>query len=164
MNKDSITINDIARLAGVSKATVSRVLSNTGKVKEGTKARIQKVIDEYNYVPNYAAQSLAGAKTKTIGIVVAELYNSFFMEIIEGVDSVISNFDYSLLIFSSKWDEKKEENDVLSLINKRVDGIILSPIAERNGTIQRLKNADVPFVLINYIPDDKSLNYVAFNN
>ena len=52
----------------------------------------------------------------------------------------------------------------MSLINKRVDGIILSPIAERNGTIQRLKNADVPFVLINYIPDDKSLNYVAFNN
>lgn len=164
MGKNTVTMNDIAELAGVSKATVSRVFSAPEKVNPSTRRKIQKIIEENNFVPNYAAQSLAGIRTKTIGIVVSELYNPFFMEVIEGVDAVVSDFDYSLLVFSSKWKKEKEVSDVVSLTNKRVDGVILAPIDENSGSIAKLKNSDVPFVLINFIPEDKTLNYVAFNN
>ena len=159
-----ITINDIARLAGVSKSTVSRVLSSPSMVKKSTRDTVLKLVQEHGFVPNHLAQGLAGVATKTIGIVVDELYNSFFIEIVEGVDRIMSNFDYSLQLYSSRWVEEKELHHVSSLISKRVDGILLAPISHKGETIEMLKHSGVPFVLVNCIPEDKDLHYVAFDN
>ncbi|MDC7230671.1 MAG: LacI family DNA-binding transcriptional regulator [Sphaerochaetaceae bacterium] len=159
-----ITINDIAKLAGVSKSTVSRVLSNPSMVKKTTRDAVMKIVNENSFVPNHLAQGLAGVSTKTIGIIVDELYNSFFIEIVEGVDRILSNFDYSLQLYSSRWIEEKELHHVSSLISKQVDGILLAPINNEGETIDLLKHSNIPFVLVNCIPEDSSLNYVAFNN
>lgn len=159
-----ITINDIARLAGVSKSTVSRVLSSPSMVKKSTRDAVMKIIEENAFVPNHLAQGLAGVATKTIGIVVDELYNSFFIEIVQGVDRIMSNFDYSLQLYSSRWVEEKELHHVSFLISKQVDGILLAPINNKGETIELLKHSGVPFVLVNSIPEDKTLNYVAFDN
>lgn len=159
-----ITINDIARLAGVSKSTVSRVLSSPSMVKESTRAAVMKIVEEHSFVPNQFAQGLAGIATKTIGIVVDELYNSFFIEIVEGVDRILSNFDYSLQLYSSRWVEEKELHHVSSLISKQVDGILLAPISPKGETIDLLKQSGIPFVLVNCVPEDRSLHYVAFDN
>lgn len=159
-----ITINDIARLAGVSKSTVSRVLSSPSMVKKSTRDTVMRIVQENGFVPNHLAQGLAGVATKTIGIVVDELYNSFFIEIVEGVDRIMSNFDYSLQLYSSRWVEEKELHHVSSLISKQVDGILLAPINNKGETIELLKHSGVPFVLVNSIPEDKTLNYVAFDN
>lgn len=159
-----ITINDIARLAGVSKSTVSRVLSSPSMVKKSTRDTVMRIVQENGFVPNHLAQGLAGVATKTIGIVVDELYNSFFIEIVEGVDRIMSNSDYSLQLYSSRWVEDKELHHVSSLISKRVDGILLAPISNEGETIEMLKHSGIPFVLVNCIPEDTSLHYVAFDN
>ena len=159
-----ITINDIARLAGVSKSTVSRVLSSPSMVKKSTREGVLKIIQEHSFVPNHLAQGLAGISTKTIGIVVDELYNSFFIEIVEGVDSILGNFDYSLQLYSSRWVEEKELHHVSALISKQVDGILLAPIAIKGETIDLLKQSGIPFVLVNCVPEDTSLHHVAFDN
>ena len=80
MKEKRVTISDIAREAGVSKATVSRVLSDSPKVKESSRQRILKIIEERSFIPNQMAQSLAGTPRKTIGIIIDELVNFFFIE------------------------------------------------------------------------------------
>ncbi len=159
-----ITIKEIAELAGVSKSTVSRVLSNPSIVKKSTREAVLQVVQEYDFVPNHLAQGLTKGSTKTIGIVVDELYNNFFIEIVEGVDKILSEFDYSLQLYSSRWVEKKEIRDVSNLLSKRVDGILLAPIDSNGRSIKMLKKFGIPFVLINCIPQDTTIPYVAFDN
>ncbi|HCL49573.1 MAG TPA: LacI family transcriptional regulator, partial [Clostridiaceae bacterium] len=82
------TIRDIARKAGVSQATVSRVLNNSGYVKEETRQTIEKVIEELNYTPNAVARSLSKSETNVIGVVVPDINNPFFGEVIKGISMV----------------------------------------------------------------------------
>ena len=88
-----ITINDVAHIAGVSKSTVSRVMTNPSIVKAETREKVQRVIRKKNYVPSTIAQNLSGTPTKTVGIVINEMANFFFVEILEGVDRVLSHTD-----------------------------------------------------------------------
>lgn len=152
MKEKRITIADIAKEAGVSKATVSRVLSNSPKVKPESRDKIRKIIKKHSFVPNNLAQSLAGSPRKTLGIVIEELANFFFIEVADGFDQIISQAGYSMQISSSKWDEKKETRLVQKLISSRVDGIVLAPVSEDSAAIELLKNSGIPFILINIVP------------
>ena len=158
------TIDDIAREAGVSKATVSRVLSHPELVRPATQERVRKIIDKYSYSPNHLAQGLAGTPTKTIGVVIDELSNFFFIEIAEGVDRILSNQQYSMLLCSSKWIEEEETRLVQSLIASRVDGVLLSSIKPNSKSMELLTKANIPFVVLNCIPEDPSISYVCCNN
>jgi DNA-binding LacI/PurR family transcriptional regulator len=164
MKKKTVTISDIATEAGVSKATVSRVLSNSPKVKKESKEKILKIMEKYSYVPNNMAQSLAGTPRMTIGIVIDELANFFFIEVADGIDKVISHSGYSMQISSSRWDEENELRLVRQLISSRVDGIILAPVSETSRSIALLKSSGIPFLLINVIPKQEDLAFVSCNN
>ena len=124
-----ITINDVAHIAGVSKSTVSRVMTNPSIVKAETREKVQRVIRKKNYVPSTIAQNLSGTPTKTVGIVINEMANFFFVEILEGVDRVLSANGYSLEIHSSQWIAEKESAQIRSLISKRADGVLLAPLS-----------------------------------
>ncbi len=102
-----ITIKEIAQLAGFQNQDI-KIFSNPSLVNNKTSTKIKEIVDEYNFVPNSIAQSLAGGATNTIGVVVDELYNSFFVEIIEGLDSILSKNNYFLQMYSSHWDEESE--------------------------------------------------------
>lgn len=159
-----LTINDIAKIAGVSKATVSRTLSNPELVKESTRNRIMEVVKSNGFVPNTLAQGLAGGSTETIGVIVDELFNDFYIELVEGVDNIISGYGYSLQLSSSHWDEDREYKAVCSMISRRMDGIVLAPLYPDSRAIKVLKDSGIPFVVVNCTPDDTSIPYVTFDN
>lgn len=158
------TIDDIAQEAGVSKATVSRVISHPEIVSKRTQDRVRAVMDKYSYTPSLLAQGLAGSPTRTIGVVIDELSNFFFIEIAEGIDHVLSPSGYSMLLSSSRWIEEREVQLVRSLISNRVQGVLIAPISENGIAINLLKEAGIPFVVINSIPKDPSISYACCNN
>ena len=159
-----MTISDIAEEAGVSKATVSRVLSNSPKVKPESKDKILQIIKKHSFVPNNLAQSLAGSPRKTVGIIIEELANFFFIEVADGFDQVTSQAGYSMQISSSKWNKEKELQLVQQLISSRVDGIILAPVSDKSESIELLQASDIPFLLINIIPKEKGIAYISCDN
>lgn len=158
------TIDDIAFEAGVSKATVSRVLSHPEIVSEKTRLKVRSVMEKHSYVPNHLAQGLAGTATKTIGVVIDELSNFFFIEIAEGIDYVLDSQEYSMLISSSRWIEERENRLVRSLISSRVDGVLLAPVSATPQAIELLQHANIPFVLLNCIPENKVISFVSGDN
>ncbi|MFA5698193.1 MAG: LacI family DNA-binding transcriptional regulator [Sphaerochaeta sp.] len=158
------TISDIAREAGVSKATVSRVLTHPELVKPATQAKVRKVMEKHQYVPNHLAQSLAGNPTKTIGVVIDELSNFFFIEVAEGINNILSPLGYSMLLVSSRWIESEETRLVQSLISSQVDGVLLAPLTNEGKALHLLQANQIPCVIINQIPLEESLSFVTGND
>jgi LacI family transcriptional regulator len=99
-----VTINDIAKLAGVSKTTVSHVINNTRFVEDVTKQRVQKAIEEYGYQPSLVARSLTTQRTETIGVIVSDMTNDFFGEMLRGIEDVLQPLNYSILVCNTGWD------------------------------------------------------------
>ncbi|MCZ3621684.1 LacI family DNA-binding transcriptional regulator [Lactobacillus mulieris] len=122
-----MTIKEIAKLAGVSTATVSRIINDSGKVKEETRIKVQNIIDQHNYRPNQVARTLFKKKSNIIGIIVPDLSNMFYSQIIEGIQKIIDNTKYSLMIsFSAGADNKKYIDFIQKFQQENVDGIITS--------------------------------------
>lgn len=158
------TIDDIAHEAGVSKATVSRVISHPELVSQKTQDKVRAVMDKYSYMPSLLAQGLAGTPTKTIGVIIDELSNFFFIEIAEGIDRVLSSKGYSMLLSSSKWVEEREVQLVRSLISSRVEGVLIAPIHEDGVSMKLLQDAGIPYVVINSVPSNPTASYVCCDN
>jgi DNA-binding LacI/PurR family transcriptional regulator len=159
-----ITIADIAKEAGVSKATVSRVLSKPHLVNQKTKEKISAIIDKYSYMPNILAQGLAGMPTKTIGVVVDEFPNNFYIDLTEGIDNIISANNYFFQVMSSQWIPEREVQGVRSMLRNRVDGILITPVAPDSEAVKLLKKSGTPFVLMNCKPDDPDISFVCCDN
>ncbi len=120
------TISDIARIAGVSKATVSRVINNSEKgVGKETRERILAIIKENNYRPNALARSVATSKSMTIGIVIPDISNPFFPKLVRGVTDYVSSLGYTALLCNSDSNAELEKQYVRMFEEKRVDGLIL---------------------------------------
>lgn len=160
----NLTIADIARLSGVSKTTVSRVLSNSLLVKEVTKKRVQAVIDKYNYEPNELARALSTKRSSIIGVVIDELANPFFIEVAKYVEDILYDNKYLMLLCSSGWDSEKEYDVTKALINRSVDGILLASTSNQSKTIDLLARHNTPFVLFNLYDDDDDYSYVCVND
>lgn len=125
MNTDeTITIYDVAREAGVSMATVSRVVNGNKNVKENTRQRVLEVIDRLDYRPNAVARGLASKRTTTVGVVIPNISNSYFATLAKGIDDIASMYKYNIVLASSDEDDNKEVDVVHTLFAKQVDGII----------------------------------------
>jgi DNA-binding LacI/PurR family transcriptional regulator len=118
-------IKDIAKEAGVSTATVSHVINNTKFVSDETREKVQKAIKKFDYHPNTHAQSLALGKSKMIGLLVSDIANPFFPEIIKSVESAVFSNGYSLILLNTDYDTKRAIEYVHRLLQMRVAGIIL---------------------------------------
>ena len=125
MNTDeTITIYDVAREAGVSMATVSRVVNGNKNVKENTRKKVLEVIDRLDYRPNAVARGLASKKTTTVGVVIPNIVNSYFATLAKGIDDIATMYKYNIVLASSDDNEDHEVTVIHSLISKQVDGII----------------------------------------
>src|SRR6188508_2507641 len=120
------TMKRIAGELGVSITTVSKVLNHHADIGHATRARVLAKVAELGYQPNAVARSLSLRRTHTLGVVIPDLMHSFFVEIVAGIESVMSAQGYGLLLCSSGEDPKKERSELEMLRARQVDGIVLA--------------------------------------
>jgi len=124
MGRRGISIIDIARIAGVSKTTVSNVLNDTGRVGEETRNLILEIAEREGYVANFAAKSLRASQTKTVGILVPDISNVFFSSIVLRLERQLYAAGYTSFVCDTESDSKREESYIRSMLHKQVDGLI----------------------------------------
>ncbi len=159
-----MNINDIAAIAGVSKATVSRVLADSPNVRDSTRERIQKIIRDNNFEPNFLARSLSRRKTFSVGVIVEEMANPFFGSILSMIENVLNDKHYTMSLSSSNWVKEKEFAAVRNMIRNSVDGMIVSPIALKSETISILGKSSIPVLLLNNYTDNPAFSCVTSDN
>ena len=158
------TIKDVAKEAGVSIATVSRIVNDiSGQYNEKTKKRVVQTIEKLNYQPNAIARSLRNRKTRTIGFMVPGL-QPFFAEVLEGVQSVARKKGYSIVLCNTDYDPKQEEAYVVNLLERRVDGVIFTSGVMQDEHILRLKEEGIPIVLIEKFMQSSDIPAVVIDN
>jgi LacI family transcriptional regulator len=142
----SVTIKDVARKAGVSIATVSRALSNPGRVNAGTVARIRATAEALKYVPDRAARSLVSGQFGTIGAIVPTIDNAMFAKALHALQSRLNTLGYTLLLASTEYQAAREFSELKSLVERGIDGIVLVG-GEHDPEVARLIEAKaIPFV------------------
>ncbi|ELC8443120.1 LacI family DNA-binding transcriptional regulator [Clostridium perfringens] len=163
-----VTIKDVAREANVAPSTVSRVLSDSPKISEETKIKVNKAIEKLNYKPNAIARSLVNNKTRILGVVLPneadDLFkNPFFVEAMRGMSMSADENGYHIMYAFSK-----NDNDELKIIkefatNNLLEGICLLSVREDDSTIKYLKDINFPFVVIGR-PDEEGVLWVDNDN
>ncbi|MCD1260438.1 LacI family DNA-binding transcriptional regulator [Paenibacillus athensensis] len=121
----SIRIADVAQKAGVSQATVSRVLNGSDTVTARTRSKVMKVIHELDYQPNAAAKNLRSQKTMTIGVIVPDVNNAYYAEVIKGIANVAYARKYKIIICDTENNKDKEFEFVNLLMNRTIDGLVM---------------------------------------
>jgi LacI family transcriptional regulator len=144
-----LTIKDIARLAGVSTATVSMVVNKKDeRISSQTKKRVLDVIEEYNYVPNRIASSMVTKNTKSLGLVLPDIANPFFPGLARGVEDRASRDNWNIILCNSDNDPDKEKKYLEMLQEKMVDGILLTSAKQDLSKASVLKKISVPIVTL----------------
>lgn len=157
------TIRDVARRAGVSVATVSRVFNDSKLVTKNTAARIQKAAEELSYVPSGSARSLSTRKNEMIGLLLPDIYGEFFSEIIRGADLAARRVKYHLLV-SSSHSNSQELGAAICTMRGRVDGmIIMSPHLDSGVHLRSLVKV-MPAVVLNCAESDGQFDSIVINN
>lgn len=141
----STTIKHVAKLAGVSVATVSRVINGTKTVSQETSLRVIKAINETSFKPNAVARSLAGKKSNMIGVVVNDITNMYFGELLAAIERTATYYNYSTILCNSNGDKKLELDNFYLLKEKGVDGIIFTVHKNIQEGVQE-------FIEKNYMP------------
>ncbi|MEI5991774.1 catabolite control protein A [Enterococcus crotali] len=160
MEKQTITIYDVAREANVSMATVSRVVNGNPNVKPATRKKVLEVIDRLDYRPNAVARGLASKKTTTVGVIIPDVSNIFFASLARGIDDVATMYKYNIILANSDSNDQKEVNVLNNLLAKQVDGIIFMGhhiTDEIRGEFSRSKT---PVVLAGSIDPDEQVGSV----
>ncbi len=146
----TITIIDVAREAGVSYGTVSRVINDSPNVKPETRERVKEVINRMGFVGNRNARSLVSGRSNVIGLLIPDLGTAYIGEIIRGIDFELETANYNLMLYTTHRRETKETGYISSLIQSGVDGVIL--ILPRNPAnyLERLRALKFPYVLVDH--------------
>ncbi len=161
------SLKDIARHLGVSTALVSLVINHRGDEKgisPETQKKVWDLVKKLNYKPHHVARSLRLGNSKIIGLIIADISNVFYSAIAKSIEDKASEKGYSIIFMSSEENPKKEEEMIRLLIDRGVDGLILSTSFSERDQIRKLRNTKIPFVLIDrYVPGVKT-NYVLAGN
>lgn len=156
------TIKDIADKSGVSLATVSRVLNDSGYVKEETRRKVLQTIKELNYTPSAIARSLTKKKTNVIGVVVPDINNPHFGELIKGISKIADEANLNMILCDTDESVEKELKALNLLRQQRIEGVILAPTSNENDSntkcINILQDLGIPIVLL-----DGDVKYSNFN-
>ena len=159
-----MNIRHIAKKAGVSVATVSRVLNHPENVAPATKEKIESIIAETEYIPNWFARGLNFNKTATIGLVIPHILNSEHMEIIKGAEDVAHQKDYTSLLCNVENDVAKERKYIDNLIKRRVDGILLISSLLSEKDVKAIMDQGIPVVHVGEVLWDKSVPVVSIDS
>ena len=160
-----VTIKDVAKEAGVSPTTVSYVLNKTKSVSKDTQIRVIEAIKRLNYQPNVVARSLRSKKTNTVGLVICDLKNPFFAEVLQGIESYLGKKGYTTLVIDTNYDPEKEEKAIKTLLGKQVDGMIIVLGKDNAEYLSLLDDWNVPVVFLDKKAEGKkNADAVVVNN
>jgi LacI family transcriptional regulator len=142
------TINDVAKLAGVSAMTVSRVINNSGYIGRETRSRVEAAIAELAYVPNAVGRQLRSKRTKMLALVLSDIMNPFFTTIARGVEDVARAQGFSVMFCNTDESEAEEARYLLMLVQRQVDGVLLVPASTSGKSLRLLSSHHMPVVVI----------------
>lgn len=144
----SATIYDVAKKAGVSIATVSRVINNSDTVSERTRQQVQQAIKELNYAPNVIASALTKKSTLTLGLLIPDISNPFFSELARGVEDASNDFGFNTIMCNTDYSIEKEATYTNLLRQKSVDGFIISTAYYNDENVINLLKENIPLILL----------------
>lgn len=143
----TVTIYDVAREAGVSMATVSRVVNNNPNVKPQTRKKVFEAIERLGYRPNAVARGLASKKTTTVGVVIPDISNMLFSEVARGIEDIANMYHYNIILCNADKRKEKEIKVINTLLEKQVDGLLFMGGAVTDEHVQAFRTSSVPIVL-----------------
>ena len=147
------TVRDVAKLAGVSPITVSRVINNAGYISEETRGHVEEAIRQLGYVPNSLARSLRLRQTNTLALVLTDITNPFWTTVVRGVEDAASDAGYNVILCNTDESEIEQEKYLNVLLQKRVDGVLLVPVRCTRETVRVIQDQNVPLVVLDrHIP------------
>jgi hypothetical protein len=147
-----MSLEEVAKLAKVSTSTVSRVLNNVGPVKKTTRARVIKAVAELKYHPNLHARTLAGGRSRTLGVIVSNLANPFFFDVFESLEAAALADGYDVMLANTGYDPERLVMSIRLMIGRRVAGLAAIVSEMDSRLIQLLNDASVPTVFYDVGP------------
>lgn len=162
--KNTVTIKDVAKKAGVSISTVSRVINNSKPVTDEIKRKVLEVIEETGYVPNPLARSLVTKKSQLIGVVVPEVSDSFVNEILNGIEEIARMYNYDILLSNTYSDKNEEMRSINLLRAKQIEGMVMISWNLEKEQIDFIENCGIPTTYISKTARDYDVPTVSVNN
>ncbi|HZR58280.1 MAG TPA: LacI family DNA-binding transcriptional regulator [Terriglobales bacterium] len=156
-------IREIARRAKVSTATVSRAINRVPTVDPQLAKRVLKVVEERGYYPNSQARALVSGKSRTFGLIVSEITNPFFPEIVQSFEDIAVRHNYEILLTSTVHDPKRMNLAVRRMIERRVDGVAILTFGTEESLIEDLRFRKIPLVFIDVAPDVTGMSNIRVN-
>lgn len=143
----TVTIYDVAREAGVSMATVSRVVNNNPNVKPQTRKKVFEAIERLGYRPNAVARGLASKKTTTVGVVIPDISNMLFAEVARGIEDIATMYHYNIILCNADKKKEKEIRVINTLLEKQVDGMLFMGGTITEDHMEAFRTSSIPIVL-----------------
>lgn len=159
-----VTIYDVAEKAGVSIATVSKVINNTGRISEKTRKKVQEIMEQLHYEPSMVASALTSKRTGTIGLLVPDIANPFFAEVARSFEDYAQKLGFGLVICSTDGNDEKAKLYLSLLMRKQVDGLIITTHIEDADLLDQLMQRQIPIVLFSIDIPLLSVNAVSVDD
>jgi len=163
-NSSNVTIQQVAEKAGVSTATVSRVLNDSDLVADEFKSHVRQTIDELGYYPNRAARHLRAGRVRKVGVLFADISNPFFTSILAGIEATLQQADNILVLGNSNEDPNIEELHLNAFLEEGVAGIILAATSASKNQYKDVLQAGIPMLTIDRAVEDLKTDSVTINN
>lgn len=163
-NNERPSVRSLASKTGLSVATISRVLNNSGDVSDSTRLRVKQAMKESGYVPNSAARALSTRRTRTIGAVLPTLSASIFSRFIDAMEDRLAHHGYALVVATTRNDPKKEGVRARELLDMGAEGLVLSGAGQIDSLLTLLSNADVPTICSSIHRTGNGLVAIGYDN
>src|SRR5215470_11506413 len=151
-DKKRLDIRDVAKHARVSIATVSRTINRVSTVDKELTKRVWKAIEELNYFPNTQARALVSGRTRLFGLLISEITNPFFPELIEGFEEIAVAHGYEILIGSTNYDLARMATCIRRMLERHVEGVAVMTFGIEQPLLQELSSRDIPMVFVDTAP------------
>lgn len=160
----TVTIKDVAKKAGVSISTVSRVINNSKPVSLEARQKVLEAIEELGYKPNEVARSLVTRKSRLIGVIVTDIGNSYIAEMVRGIEEIGRMYSYDIILSSSYGNKDTEKKFVQLLMSKQVEGIVLISEGNDEEVVDEIIHKHIPFVYLNRYYSSEKIPSVYINS
>jgi len=160
-----VTLRDVAKTAGVSISTVSRVVRGEDVVNPETKRKVMEAVKKLDYYPDTTARAMVKKQTNTIGLIISDISNPFYPPLLRGVENTINKFNYSLILCNTDESAEKEKQYLRVMLEKRIDGLIVSLASSANTRfLKEFEKRNIPIVCIDRKPKNMEVDTVCVDN